>query len=62
MTPWGQAEVLAHLGVGSTTLQWYKTRPQLGFPEPAFRLKMGAVWDAEEVKAWAKTHRRQGTS
>lgn len=28
------------------------------FPEPVVRLKMGAIWRADDVRQWAATHGR----
>ena len=33
---------------------WSKDRARTGFPEPWDRIKAGAVWRTEDVRAWAK--------
>ena len=47
---WGQAEILERFNVASPTLvRWIAGRD---FPGPIAELRMGRVWDADEVREW----------
>ena len=47
---WGQAEICE--GLGCTHLSIKRWREGFGFPEPIAQLRMGGVYDADEVRAW----------
>jgi predicted DNA-binding transcriptional regulator AlpA len=51
----GAAEIGALLGVSRQRVQQLVSRPD--FPVPLVTLNMGKVWDADDVKTWAKKHR-----
>jgi hypothetical protein len=48
----GSAELQLMLGVSRQRITQLTAGP--GFPEPVAELRMGKVWDLEDVKAWAK--------
>ena len=47
----GAAELLDLLGVGRTRLATLTGQPD--FPAPAIVLRMGSIWDLDQVIAWA---------
>ena len=47
----GAAELIDVMKVGRTRLAALTARP--GFPPPVVVLRMGSVWDLDEVIAWA---------
>lgn len=49
----GAAELIDVMKVGRTRLAALTARP--GFPAPVVVLRMGSVWDLDEVIAWAET-------
>jgi len=49
----GAAELLDLLRVGRTRLATLTARP--GFPPPVVVLRMGSVWDLDQVIAWAES-------
>ena len=49
---WGQAEICE--GLGCTHLSIKRWREGSGFPDPIAQLRMGGVYDADEVRAWAR--------
>jgi prophage regulatory protein len=51
----GTAEIARALGVGRQRA--YVISRRKDFPDPVATLEMGAVWDAEVVEAWIRTHR-----
>lgn len=51
----GAAEIQDFLGVGRARA--YQIARQKGFPDPVAELKMGSIWLAEDVEAWARQHR-----
>lgn len=53
----GAAEIAHMLGVSRQRAQQLVT--QKGFPDPVRVLKMGKVWDAGEVRAWAEARGRE---
>lgn len=53
----GAAEIQQLLGVGRQRA--YQLTQMPDFPEPAARLKMGAVWRTAEVIAWAEGRGRE---
>lgn len=50
----GAAEIARHLGVSRQRVQQLVRTP--GFPAPIAVLDMGKVWDAGEIREWAKTY------
>lgn len=51
----GAAEIQERLGISR---QWaYTLTARRDFPAPYQVLKMGSVWDAEDVEAWIAEHR-----
>lgn len=49
----GVAEISARFGVGRTTVsQWQARRASTGFPDPVADLRMGPVFDWDEVRTW----------
>lgn len=51
----GAWEIRQRLGYSREWVQRLITRRD--FPEPYAVLKMGSVWDAEDVEAWIREHR-----
>lgn len=51
---YGQAEFAQALGIKPSTLRSYRSRKQLGLPEPAQRLDIGPVWTHEQVEAYKR--------
>lgn len=51
----GAAEIAALLGVSRQRVTQLTHAP--GFPPPVLRLKMGALWHAQDIRAWAAEHR-----
>ncbi|MGW0681859.1 hypothetical protein ACWD2L_00655 [Streptomyces sp. NPDC002754] len=52
---YGLAEAADHMGVQKQPAQ--RALKQPGAPAPIAELRMGSVWDADEVEAWAATRR-----
>lgn len=50
---WGVAEIVAEIGVTKMTVQRWRARRD--FPKPALELRMGPVWIADDVRAWAES-------
>jgi predicted DNA-binding transcriptional regulator AlpA len=50
----GAAEIARHLGVSRQRVQ--QLVRTAGFPAPAASLDMGKIWDAAEIREWAKTY------
>lgn len=48
----GPAEIAALLNVAANTINAWKARHS-DFPTPVRRLKMGDVWDSEDIVHWA---------
>jgi prophage regulatory protein len=53
----GAWEIRQRLGYSREWVQRLITRRD--FPEPYAVLRMGSVWDAEDVEAWIREHRPQ---
>lgn len=51
----GAAEIQERLKVGRARA--YQIVSRRGFPEPYAVLKMGSVWNAEDVEAWIRENR-----
>lgn len=49
-----QAEVSDLLGISKQRLSQLRHRDD--FPRPIAELTVGAVWDADEIRAWAEDH------
>ena len=54
----GAFEVGYVLGIKPNTVNAWRARPKLGFPEPVVQLQHGAIWDIREVIAWAEGSNR----
>ena len=52
---WALAEIVEYLGVSQARAAVLVNRQD--FPEPAQYLRVGRIWRAEEVKAWARRRR-----
>lgn len=50
----GAAEIARHLGVSRQRVQQLVRTP--GFPNPVATLDMGKVWDADDIRDWAKDY------
>lgn len=49
----GTAELSVTLNVNQTTVnRWAERRESTGFPRPVLELRMGAVYDVDEVCEW----------
>ena len=59
---WGAAEIANHLGVTPSLVHRWIRAGRL--PAPIAELRMGKVWDAEEIREWNRSrvakHRRRG--
>lgn len=55
-TPIAAAELLSLLGVSQTRLAVLSRRPE--FPSPAIKVKMGSIWDLQDITAWADASNR----
>jgi transcriptional regulator with XRE-family HTH domain len=55
---WGVAEIAEACGVGQNAVSNWLARRQM--PDPAFRLRMGPVWDASKpaFREWLIAKRR----
>lgn len=56
ITPIAAAELLSLLGVSQTRLAVLSRRP--GFPPPAIKVKMGSIWDLQDITDWADATNR----
>lgn len=55
----GTHEIARMFDVSRQTVHdWLKRPERFGFPEPWDRIRAGAVWRTEDVRAWAKKEGR----
>lgn len=56
----GAHEIAQMFGVTRQSVHdWTKDRERTGFPEPWDRIKAGAVWRTQDVRAWAERTGRE---
>ena len=49
----GPAEIAESLSIDANTINVWRRRESVGFPEPVRHLKRGPVWDIREIREWA---------
>ena len=54
---WALAEIVEYLGVSQQRALVLSNRPD--FPEPIAQLRVGRIWRAEDVRAWAQRWRER---
>jgi predicted DNA-binding transcriptional regulator AlpA len=57
MELWGVAELCEAMGVTKPGLAGWRKDPT--FPAPAYELRMGPAWRAEQVRAWRRRKVKQ---
>lgn len=57
--PVGVAEIQDRMGVVRGTVNEWRVRPNVGFPEPRWSVGRRAVWDWTDILAWCEQTGRQ---
>ena len=55
----GTHEIARMFDVSRQTVHDWLKKPELGFPEPWDRIRAGAVWRTQDVRAWAESKERE---
>jgi predicted DNA-binding transcriptional regulator AlpA len=57
---WGLSEIAQFLGVASATISSYRTRGNVGFPEPDRMFGRSPAWRPATIRAWNERRRGRG--
>lgn len=55
---WGPGEIQKRYRIGRSTFAGWRSNPT--FPEPVAELSIGPVWEARQVREWAKSRPKRG--